>query len=113
MVPSFDRPLVAGVATASLELLGAVPDVQTLYVPIGLGSGICGAVAARNALGSSAEIVGVVSAHAQGYSRSFTERKAVSAEVSTQLADGMACRTPEPEALEVMWKHVDRVVEVT
>jgi len=113
MVPSFHPLLVTGVASAALELFRAVENLDAVYVPIGLGSGICGAVAARNALGSSAEIVGVVSAHAQAYSRSFTERRAVSAEVSTQLADGMACRTPEPEALEVMWKHVDRVVEVT
>jgi threonine dehydratase len=113
MVPSFHHLLVTGVATGSLELLRAVPDLDTVYVPIGLGSGICGAVAARNALGSSAEIVGVVSAHARAYAASFAARRPVCEEVTTRLADGMACRTPEPEALEVMWKHVDRVVEVT
>lgn len=113
MVPSFHHLLVAGVATGSLELFRAVPDLETVYVPIGLGSGICGAVAARNALGSSAEIVGVVSAHARAYAASFAARRALSEDVTTVLADGMACRTPEPEALEVMWKHVDRVVEVT
>ncbi len=113
MVPSFHHLLVSGVASGTLELLRAVPDLETVYVPIGLGSGICGAVAARNALGSSAEIVGVVSAHARAYAASFTARRPVSEEVTTRLADGMACRTPEPEALEVMWKHVERVVEVT
>ena len=113
MVPSFHHLLVSGVATGSLELLRAVPDLDAVYVPIGLGSGICGAVAARNALGSSAEIVGVVSAHARAYAASFAARRPVSEEVTTRLADGMACRTPEPDALEVMWKHVDRVVEVT
>jgi threonine dehydratase len=113
MVPSFHHLLVTGVATGSLELLRAVPDLDTVYVPIGLGSGICGAVAARNALGSSAEIVGVVSAHARAYAASFAARRPLSEEVTTRLADGMACRTPEPDALEVMWKHVDRVVEVT
>jgi threonine dehydratase len=113
MVPSFNRLLVTGVATASLELFRAVEGIDTVYVPIGLGSGICGAVAARNALGSSAEIVGVVSAHAPAYAHSFREKRALDAEVTTRLADGMACRTPEPEALEVMWRHVDRIVEVT
>jgi len=113
MVPSFHRLLVTGVATGSLELFRAVPDLETVYVPIGLGSGICGAVAARNALGSSAEIVGVVSAHARAYAASFAARRPVSEEVTTRLADGMACRTPEPEALEVIWKHVERIVEVT
>jgi threonine dehydratase len=113
MVPSFHRLLVAGVASAGLELFRAVPGTDTVYVPIGLGSGICGAVAARNALGSTAEIVGVVSAHARAYAASFAARRPVDAEVTTRLADGMACRTPELEALEVIWKHVDRIVEVT
>jgi threonine dehydratase len=113
MVPSFHPALVAGVASASVELFRAVPEIDTLYVPIGLGSGICGAVAARNALGLSTEIVGVVSAHAPAYFHSFNERKIVEWEVTTRLADGMACRTPEPEALEVIWRHVARIVEVT
>jgi threonine dehydratase len=113
MVPSFHALLVTGVATASLELFRAVPDLQTLYVPIGLGSGICGAVAARNAMRSSAEIVGVVSAHARAYAASFAARRPVDCEVTTRLADGMACRTPEPEALELMWQHVERMVEVS
>jgi threonine dehydratase len=113
MVPSFHHLLVTGVASASLELFRAVPDLQTLYVPIGLGSGICAAVAARNAAGSSAEIVGVVSAHARAYAASFAARRPVDCEVTTRLADGMACRTPEPEALELMWQHVERMVEVT
>jgi len=112
-VPSFHPLLVAGVASASLELFRAVPDLQAVYVPIGLGSGICGAIAARNALGSSAEIVGVVSAQARAYAASFAARRLVEAEVKTVLGDGMACRTPVPEALEIIWRHVDRVVEVS
>jgi threonine dehydratase len=113
MVPSFHRALVAGVASASLELFRAVPGIDTLYVPVGLGSGICAAVAARNALGLSTEIVGVVSAHARAYALSFVSHEPVEADVTTLLADGMACRTPEPEALEVIWRHVARIVEVT
>lgn len=113
MVPSFHRLLMTGVASASLELFRAVPGIDTLYVPIGLGSGICAAVAARNALGLSSEIVGVVSTHAPAYAHSFRQRKALDAEVTTRLADGLACRTPEPEALEVMWRHVERIVEVS
>ena len=113
MVPSFHPVLVAGVASASLELFRAVEGIDTLYVPIGLGSGICAAVAVRNALGASTEIVGVVSAQAPAYAHSFRAKKAVDAEVTTQLADGMACRTPEPEALDVLWQNVDRIVEVT
>jgi threonine dehydratase len=113
MVPSFHPLLVTGVASASLELFRAVEGIDTLYVPIGLGSGICAAVAVRNALGASTEIVGVVSAQAPAYAHSFRAKKAVDAEVTTQLADGLACRTPEPEALDVLWQNVDRIVEVT
>src|SRR5262249_60300031 len=113
MVPPFDRPLVAGVGTASLELLRAVPDLQALYVPIGLGSGTCAAIAGRNALGLRPEIVGVVSAHARAYAVSFAERRPVAEPVSTRLADGMAVRKPDPTALEIIWRYVDRIVEVS
>ncbi|HVL36036.1 MAG TPA: threonine dehydratase [Burkholderiales bacterium] len=113
MVPSFHPLLVAGVASASLELFRALPDLQTLYVPIGLGSGICAAAAVRNAVGSTADIVGVVSSQARAYAASFLERKPVEMPVTTRIADGMACRTPEPGALEVIWREVDRIVEVS
>lgn len=113
MVPSFHPLLVAGVATYSLELLQAVPGLEVAYVPIGLGSGICGMVAARDALGLSTEIVGVVSAEAPAYARSFAARRSLAHPATTRLGDGMACRVPEPEALEIIWRGVDRIVEVT
>lgn len=113
LVPSFHPLLVAGVATYALELLAAVPELATVYVPIGLGSGICGMVAARDALGLKTEVVGVVSAHAPAYAASFAAGTLREAPVTTTLGDGMACRTPQPEALEVIWKSVDRIVEVT
>jgi len=91
MVPSFHPDLVAGVASYALELFGAVPALQTVYVPIGLGSGACGLIAARDALGLDTAIVGVV---------------------STTLADGMACRTPEPAALAWLQRGLARVVLV-
>lgn len=112
-VPSFHRTLVAGVATAGHELFRAVSGLDTLYVPIGLGSGICGAIAARDALGLSVEVVGVVSAHARAYAASFARRRPIDAPVTTALADGLACRTPEPQALEIICRSVDRIVEVT
>jgi threonine dehydratase len=113
MVPSFHPLLVRGVGTYSLELLRAVPDLDTVYVPIGLGSGVCGMIAAREALGRRAEVVGVVSAHAPAYALSFAQRRMVEHRVTTRIADGMACRTPEPGALEVLWRHLARVVQVT
>ena len=113
MVPSFHRLLVAGVATCGMELLRSVPDLDTVFVPIGLGSGICGMLAARDALGLKTEVVGVVSAHARAYAASFAARRPVESPVTTRLADGLACRTPEPEALEFIWRGVDRIVEVS
>ncbi len=113
MVPSFHPLLVRGVGTYALELLRAVADLDAIYVPIGLGSGICGVLAAREALGARAEVVGVVSSHAPAYAESFAERRPVERPARTRLADGMACRTPDREALELIWRGVDRMVEVT
>jgi threonine dehydratase len=113
MVPSFHPLLARGAATYSLELLRAAPDLDTLYVPIGLGSGICGAIAARDALGRRTKIVAVVAASAPAYARSFALGRLVSHDVSTRIADGMACRTPVQEALDIIRGGVDRIVEVT
>lgn len=113
MVPSFHPLMVAGVATYSLELLQAVTDIDTVYVPIGLGSGICGMLAARDSLGLRTEVVGVVSAHAAAYANSFSARRIIESPVSTALADGMACRIPESDALEVICRGVDRIVQVS
>lgn len=112
-VPSFDPALVCGVATYSWELFRAVEDLDVLYVPIGLGSGICGALAARDALNLSTEIVGVVSAHAPAYLRSFDKGKATECAATTRIADGMACRKPNEEAFEVILDQVSRIVAVT
>lgn len=113
MMPSYHSLLVKGVSTYSLELLTAVENLDVVYVPIGLGSGICGMIAARDALGLKTEIVGVVSAHAMAYFNSFSSKTLLESPVSTVLADGMACRKPEPDALDVIWQGVERVVAVT
>lgn len=113
MLPSFHPDLVNGVASLWLELLRAQPGLDLLLVPIGQGSGICGAIAARNALGLSTRIVGVVSAHAPAYQKSFFAGHSISAPVSTVLADGMACRVPDPASLAAILAHVDQVLAVT
>ena len=113
MIPSFDPLLVTGVATYSLELLKAVKDLDVAYVPIGLGSGICGMLAVRDALKLETKIVGVVSEHASSYAESFTSRRLVESPVNTKIADGMACRVPEQSALEIIWKGVERIVQVS
>lgn len=113
MIPSFHRDLVAGVATYWMELLRAQPDLDVLYVPIGQGSGICAAVAARRALNLRTRIVGVVSAHALAYKLSFDSRSKFESPVSTIIADGMACRVPDDASLAVILDQVDDVVAVS
>jgi len=113
LVPSFHPLLVAGVATYCLELLQNIRDIDVVYVPIGLGSGICAMLAARDALKLQTGVVGVVSAHAKAYAKSFSAGYPVESPVTTQLSDGMACRVPEPEALELILQGVDRIVQVT
>lgn len=112
MVPSFDEALVRGVASYSLELFRAVPGLHTLYVPVGWGSGICGAMAVRDALKLKTEIVGVVAASAPAYAESFAERRAVPHPISSTIADGIAIRVPNPEALELVLGGVARIVSV-
>ncbi len=113
MVPSFHRHLVAGVASYAVEFLRAIPALDVVYVPIGLGSGICAMIAAREALGMDVEIVGVVSEHAPAYAQSFAARAPVEAPVTTRLGDGMACRIPDLQALEIIWRYAARIVTVT
>ena len=113
MVPSFHPDLVAGVASSALELFGAAPDLHTVYVPIGLGSGACGLVAARDALGLATRIVGVVSTGAPAYALSLAVGQPVSHAVTTVLADGMACSTPEPAALAMLQTGLHGVVQVS
>ncbi len=112
-VPSFHRDLVRGVSTYALELLTERPDLDVLYVPIGQGSGICGSIAARDALGLKTEIVGVQSTGAPAYALSFAAGRAVSTTSADTFADGMATRAPDEEALAVIAKGASRVVLVT
>ncbi|WP_051516736.1 threonine dehydratase [Herbaspirillum sp. RV1423] len=113
MIPSFHRDLVSGVATYWMELLRAQPDLDVLFVPIGQGSGICAAAAARRALNVRTRIVGVVSAHALAYKLSFDSRSKIESPVTTVIADGMACRVPDDDALALILREVDEVVAVS
>ena len=112
-VPSFHRDLVRGVATYWWEFLRAVPQLDAAYVPIGLGSGACAAIAARQALGHRARIVGVVSSHATTYADSLAAGRVVEAPATTQLADGMAVRRADAGALAVLREHLDHIVQVS
>src|SRR6202047_3526965 len=113
MVPSFHPDLVLGVATYALELLRQAPDLDILYVPIGQGSGICGCILARDLLGLPTEIVGVQSTEAPSYALSFAAGTVVTTESSNTLADGMATRVPDADALAIIRKGASRMVQVT
>ncbi len=111
-VPSFDVELVKGVATYALELYRAVPDLAAVYAPIGMGSGICGLIAARDLLGLKTEIVGVVAAAAPAVALSFEAGRPVPTNSAHTFADGMACREPDARALAIIRKGAARVVRV-
>jgi threonine dehydratase len=113
MVPSYHRDLVAGVATGWRELLTARPELGLLLVPIGMGSGICAAAAARNALGLGTRIIGVTSSHAPAYRLSFQAGRVVEAPAGAIVADGLACRSPDADALASIRDDVDDIVEVS
>jgi threonine dehydratase len=111
-VPSFDEALVRGVASCALELFEAVPALDAVYVPIGMGSGLCATIAARDALGLSTEIIGVVSASAPAYALSLAAGRPIAAETIPSVADGMACRVPDPGALATIHAGAARIVTV-
>lgn len=112
-VRSYDPLLVRGVASYGLELFRAVPDLDVVYVPIGLGSGISGVIAARDALGLGTEIVGVVAANAPTYALSFAAGAAVSTNSADTMAGGLAVRVPDPEALDIIRRGAARIVTVS
>jgi len=113
IVPAFHPDLVLGVATYALELLRAAADLDVLYVPIGQGSGICGCILARDLLGLGTEIVGVQSTLAPSYALSFAAGTVVTTESSDTLADGLATRIPDPNALAIIRKGASRMVQVS
>jgi threonine dehydratase len=112
-VPSYDPLLVTGVATYALEFLSVCPVLDSFYVPIGMGTGIAGAIAVRDALGLATKIVGVVSSLAPASALSIAAGRVVEHASATVVADGVACRKPDPRAVNVFVAGVDRVVEVT
>jgi threonine dehydratase len=112
-VPSFHPALVKGVATYALEFFRAVAELDTVYVPIGLGSGICGVIEARDLLGLKTKVVGVVSDQADAYALSFESGHVVSVNSVNTFADGIAVRVPDAEALAIIRRGADRIVRVT
>jgi len=112
-IPSFHADLVRGVATYALEFLRAAPDLDVVYVPIGLGSGICGMISARDALGLKTRIVGVVSDKADAYAQSFERGTRIETASAATFADGMAVRGPAEAALAVIRQGAEDVLRVS
>jgi threonine dehydratase len=113
LVPTYHPMLVRGVASYALELFRAVSGLDAVYVPIGQGSGISGLIAARDALGLATDIVGVVAADAPAYALSFAAGRPISTNRADTMADGVACRVPDPIAVEVIGRGAARVVTVS
>jgi len=113
MVPSFHPDLVRGVATYARELFNAVAGLHTVYVPIGMGSGICGLIRTRDLLGLPTRIVGVVSTEAPAMALSLEAGRIVTTATADTFADGMACREPDPDAFAMIRAGVERIVRVT
>lgn len=111
-VPALHPDLIRGVATYALELFEAAPPLRRVYVPIGMGSGICGLIRTRDLLGLDTEIIGVVSSAADAYAQSFEQGRIVCTETAETFADGMACRMPAAEALEIINQGATRIVRV-
>ena len=112
-VPSFHRDLVKGVATYALELFQDAADLDVVYVPIGMGSGICGLITARDLLGLKTEIVGVVAENAPAFALSFAAGRPVPTNSARTFADGVACRDPQAEAFAIVNDGAARVVSVS
>ncbi len=113
MVPSYDDQLVIGVASYALELFDNVLNIDTVYVPVGCGSGLCGTIAARDALGLATKVVGVVSAHVDAAKLSFEAGRLISSPSAHTFADGVAVCTPVREALDYFGTRAERFVAVT
>jgi threonine dehydratase len=112
-VPSFHRSLILGVATYAHELLTAGPDLARVYVPIGMGSGICGMITVRDLLGLKTEIIGVVAENAPAIALSMEAGRPISTNSARTFADGLACREPQPEAFDIIRRGAADIVRVS
>lgn len=112
-VPSFHMTLVRGVATYALELFRAAPPLDAIYVPIGMGSGVCGVIAVRDLLGLKTEVIGVVAEKAPAIALSFAAGKPVATKTAKTFADGIATRDPQPQAVDIILRGASRIVQLS
>jgi threonine dehydratase len=112
-VPSFHKLLSLGVATYALELFQAVADLERVYVPVGMGSGICGLITARDLLGLKTQIIGVVADAAPAIALSFAAKRPIGTTSARTFADGMACRDPNPDSVAIIARGAARIVRLS
>jgi len=113
LVPAFHRDLVTGVATYAHELFTARPDLDAVFAPIGMGSGICGLITVRDLLRLKTEIVGVVAANAPAFALSLAAGRPLQTNSAGTFADGLACRDPQPEAFGIVQAGVADIIRVS
>ena len=113
VIEPFLPELMLGVATYAFEFLTALPDLDTVYVPIGMGSGICGLIRTRDLLGLKTRIVGVVAENAPAHALSFKAGRVVTTNSATTFADGVAVRVPKPEPVALIREGAERIVTVS
>jgi threonine dehydratase len=112
-IASFGPELVMGVATYAKELFDAAGALDAVYVPIGMGSGICGVIAVRDLLGLRTRVIGVAAANANAYALSFAQGRPVATNTAASFADGMAVRIPNGDAFHIIKHGAERIVEVS
>jgi len=112
IVPSYHPDLVLGVATYALELFGSAGELDAVYVPVGMGSGICGLIGVRDLLGLRTEIIGVVAAKAPATALSLAAGRVVTTDTADTFVDGVACRVPDEDAVAVICAGAARVLTV-
>ncbi len=113
LVPSFHPDLVLGVATYVRELFDQAGELDTVYVPVGMGSGCCALIAVRDLLGLRTEIVGVVAERADATARSFAAGYVVGTDSADTFVDGVATRAPDPQAIARIVNGAARIVTVS
>jgi len=114
LVPPYDDPLVmAGQGTAALELLGDVPDIDLLLVPVSGGGLIAGCSTVAKALRPECRVVGVEPATGDDTRQSLAAGERIRIDVPRTIADGLQAPEPGELTFEVNRRRVDEIVTVT
>lgn len=113
-IHSANEPLlIAGVGTASLELLEEVPDLDAVIVPVGGGSGACGHCIAGKTLNPNLRVIAVQSEGAPAFAVSWRERRMIPMPQAATFAEGLQTRVPFELTMRILWNRLDDFVLVS